>query len=367
MGLLEQTTQLRSSRTYDDTFSPGASLETPGAGSEHMEFDLNAIRSMLMRHNDGAGAGNWFDALLDGFGLKQIHDKILAFDMPPLPGTQDFVLGAAASGALIPATLLVGGAGTVAVGPASTEDGGYVAADEANFTVAGTLGVGLSTASDGDGVLLNRCSILDADTNDHPDTPAGEQIFGLLQVISGSADGVAIAGVGSENLQMSFVYIDKVTDIITATTLPAGTYHFSLPRQRNFYGLNRGALLSGGALPSIIDPGSSSPRLPFKEFDITAGAIIAAGDPLNINTGAFTTAGARTTLVASYGTIALPASGAEFRDDERIIIDRNGRQESRGVGAGTPRDAYWVSATQIAFNHVLFSGETLYLRMPSAY
>jgi hypothetical protein len=220
---------------------------------------------------------------------------------------------------------------------------------------------------DGDGVLLNRCGILDADTNDHPTAPDGEQIFGLLQCLTGTADGAAVAAAASENLQMSFVYYDKATDVLTAATLPAGTYHFSLPRQRNFYGLNRGALLSGGAIPSIIDPGTAAPRLPFKEFDITAGAVIAANDPLNINTGVFTTAGPRTSLAASHGTIALPAAGSDFRDDERIIVLRNGRQESRGVGAGTPRDAYWVSATQIAFGHVLFPGETLYLRMPSAY
>lgn len=362
---LEQDTQLRSSRAYTDNLAAGVALESPSPPT--MLADLDALRSQLNRAMRGTGAGKWYDPLLDQFGLREIHDKIMVFDMPPLPGTQDIVLGASAGGALVPATKLVGGAGIIAVGAASPQSGGYVAAAEANFTVAGVLGLGLSVAADGDGVLLTRCSLLNAATNDHPETADGEQIFGLLQCLAGTVDGAAVGGVGSENLQMSFAFYAKGSDVLTATTLPAGTYHFGLPRQRNFYSLNRGALLSGGALPSIIDPGSSAPRLPFKEFDITPGSPVIAGDPLNIVTGSFVTAGARTTLSASYGTIALPASGAAFRDDDRIRTYRNGQVLSRGSGAGTPRDVYWVSSTQLAFATNLFQAETLYLRMPSAY
>ena len=361
----EQETQLRSSRVYNDGFVPGAPLESPSP--PNMENDMNALRSMMRRHLDPTLARKWYDAPFNNFGLDQIHDKKLAFIMPQLPGTQDFVLGASASGVLADATMFPGGAGIIAVGPASNADAGYQAADEANFTVAGVLGVGLSTVYDTDGVLLNIVSLLDDATNDHPETAAGEQIFGLLQCLNGTSDGAAIAGAGSENLQMSFAYYDKATDVITGTTLGAGAYHFAPVRLRNFYSLNRGSLISGGALPSIIDPGASAPRLPFKEFDITVGAAIAANDPLDINTGSFVGAGARTTLIASYGTIALPATGAEFQTDERIRVYRNGQLLSKGPGAGTPRDAYWVSSTQIAWSTQIRQNETLYLRMPSAY
>jgi len=371
---LDQEIQIWSGRTtaeYSDTQAAGSGMEAPAAANQHLLWDMNNLRSQLARIMDPATPGNWFQDMaaagFDNFGLKQIHDKIFAFQHPHEPGTTDFTLGGVASGVLVDASMIPGGAGTIAVGPSSAEVGGYIAAEEANFTVAGTLGVGLSDALDGEAILLNKINIIDAATNEPPQTGGGETIYGLLQVVDGTADGASIAAVSSENIQISFVFIDDATDVLTATTLPAGDYHFDLPRQRDFYTLTRGALLSGigQPLPEIITSGGIAIKLPFREFDIT-GTLPAANDPMNITTGTFTTAGAQT-LFSSFGTPALPATGAAFRDDPRIKFWLNGQKLSKGASAGDNRDVYWVSATQVAFEEKLKLTNIIHLEAPGAY
>lgn len=369
MPKLEQEFQVRHSRTYLDNLSPGSGLETPGASNQNVEWDLNALRTIVKRLLDPVGVTKWYQDIAaagyDSFGLKQIHDKTFAFRSPITPGTNDFTLVGSVQGVLIDAAKLVGGSGLIAVGPSSTTEGGYIAATEANFTVAGTLGVGLSTALDGDGILLNKVDILDDATNEPP-SDVGVTVFGLLQALTGTADGAAVAGSGSENLQISFYKIDPGTDTITAVSLPAGVYHFGLPRQRRFYSISRGALISGvDSLPDAIGPGLSPIRLPWREIDITS-ATVAANDPLNVTTGAFTTAGPQT-VFSTYGTPALPAAGASFRDDNRIKVWRNGNLQSKGASASDNRDVYWISATQMAFETVIRIGEIISWEAPASY
>jgi len=256
--------------------------------------------------------------------------------------------------------MVAGGAGVIAVGPSSVTNNAYVAATEANFTIAGTLGVGLSVAASSQAVTLNEVDILVAGTNDPP-LDAGTRVFGLLQALSGTADGTAIAGGGSQNLQISFVKINPNTDVLVAVTLPAGLYQFQLPYQQSFYGLDRGAFLSGGQLPDIIDSGSGTSRLPFRQFNITAGPA-AAGDPLNVQTGAFTTAGAQT-VFASYGTPVMPPTSAQFRDDSRAKIWRNGVLQAKGAA----EDVIWVSATQVSFTKTVKTGDRIQIESLAAF
>jgi hypothetical protein len=366
MPTLEQNGQVRSSRSYLDNLAAGSGLETPAGLS--LEENLNAVRSQLKRIMDPVGATKWYQDMaaagFDSFGLKQIHDKAFVFRSPITPGTNDFTLGASASGVLVDASLLVGGSGVIAVGPSSSTEGGYVAADEANFTVAGTLGVGLSTAKDGDGVLLNKVDVIDDATNEPP-SDGGVTVMGLLQTVTGTGDGSAVAAAASENLQISFFKIDPGTDLITAVSLPAGTYHFGLPRQRSLYTLARGAIMSGvDALPDAIGPSTADLRLPFRHFDLVGA--IAALDPLNIQTGVFTTAGAQT-VFASFGTPILPATGAAFRDDSRVKVWRNGNLQSKGAVAGDSKDIHWISTTQIAFKRVLNPTEEIVLESPASF
>jgi len=375
MSRMEQDTQVKNSRVYNDALAPGVGLETPVAPGDHGEHDFNSLRTMSRYHlTGGVGVRKWYDVPQDQFGLDAIHDKIVLLELAMAVGVADFAIpvGPAATGALVGAAKFAGwGApATIAVGAGSLSVGGFVAQPEPNFTVAGTLGAGLSRAVDVDAKTLNRVAILDDATDDNPQTTGGEHIFGLLQVINGTADNSAISPNPTENLQISFVYFAKATGVLTATTLPAGTYHFSPIRQQDFYHLPRGFALAGGSLPGLIDPSGPFPKLPFKEWDITAGVNIARGDPFNITTGSFTTAGARTAVVGSYGVMALPASGLLFRDDPRIDAWFNGQNLSKSavsVVAASVRDVWWVSATQIAFNRVLKGGEVLKLRMPSGY
>lgn len=363
---ITQGEQIRNSDDYDDSLAAGAGLEL-GEGAGYLAHDMNALRSQINKIIDGGGAANWYDALLDSFGLRQIHDKALIRRMPFRPtgaNAANFTLGAAVSGVLTPNTQYPGGAGTVAVGGGSTENGGFQVADEANFTIAGTLGVGLSQIADPDGTILNSVDIIDAATNEPPKTANDETIFGLLQVVTGTGDGAAIAGAGSENVQISFVYVDKATDAITATTLPAATYHYAPARFYTFYGLPRGALLSPGG--SVADSGEQAPKLPFIEFDISSTPRPLANDPFTITTGVFTTAGAQT-VVSSDGTVALPSSGADFRDDSRIKVYRNGVLQSKGQNAAANRDVYWVSSTQLAFERRLWLIDTIKIVTPESY
>lgn len=358
--LLRQDTQIRNSDNYDDTLAAGLGLETPAGTS--LEEDMNALRSQVRRVNNASvGGSNWYDAVLDSFDLRAIHDKMLAFRAPLFSGAE-FTLGATLGGVLTDALMFSGN--LLAVGASSTTNGGYLAADAgAGFTVAGTLGT-LNTNSilDAAGVLLNRVRIVASATNEPPKTLNDEDIFGLLQVVQGTADGTAIAGAGSENTRMSFAYYDKVTDALTLTTLPAGDYQFFPVRQFNFYSLNRGALISD-LPPEVVDPSQTPVRLPWREYQVTS-VTVSAGDPVNVSTGVWTTAGAQTNT-STFGTPALPATGAQFRDDNRIKAWRNGQMQQKAATAGA--DVYYISTTQMAWNVVLRKGDIVAWETPSSY
>jgi len=126
MPKITQEEQVRNSDSYDDTLSAGSGLEL-AENAGNLQDDLNALRSQVRRIIKGTG-GDWYSALLNDFGLDQIHDKPFVFRMPLRPtgaNAANFTLGGAAGGVLTPNTQYPGGSGTVAVGGGSTEDGGF--------------------------------------------------------------------------------------------------------------------------------------------------------------------------------------------------------------------------------------------------
>jgi len=361
-----ETQILNTHLAYLDNLTPGSGLQEPAAAaSQNLAFDINALRTLLRLHlTGGSGSRKWYDTVLDNFGLDQVHDKKMAYDTGIRAGTQDFTLSGTPGGVLVDGTMLDSVSPKIAVGPSSASSGGYIAAEEAAFTVAGTLGIGTSQAVDAAGIILNLATLVDAATNESPTTGTGEPIFGLVQCLDGSADDVSVAAAASENLQISFVYVDDSTDVITATTLPAGDYHFALRRQTSFYDAPVGMIVGGGAGAEVVDPGATILKVPFREIDIT-GTAPAANDPMTITTGTFVTAGAQT-VAATYGTPALPASGAAFRDDPRIKIWISGILASKGTQASDDRDVYWISTTQVAFEDKL-KDAVIYIEAPASY
>lgn len=363
-----ETQILNTTLAYLDNLTPGSGLEeTAVVANQNLAYDINALRTLLRLHlTGGAGSRKWYDTVLDNFGLDQVHDKKLAYDTGVRAGTQDFTLGSTLGGVLVDGTMLDSVSPKIAVGASSISSGGYIAAEEASFTVAGTLGIGTSQATDAAGIILNIATIVLAATNEAPVTPTGEPIFGLLQCLDGSTDDVSVAAAASENLQISFVYIDDSSDVITATTLPAAAYHFAARRQSSFYEAPVGMIVGGGGGSEVVDPGATIIKIPFREIDIT-GTTPAANDPMTITTGTFVTAGAQT-VAATYGTPALPVSGAAFRDDPRIKIWINGLLASKGTQASDNRDVYWISATQVAFEEQLKTNKTVvYIEAPASY
>ena len=156
-----------------------------------------------------------------------LANKGFLVQMPFIPGTMAFTLGAPSDVHGLAAAELVGGAGTFAIGGAATTTiGGYVAAVEAGFA-AGAPVAGVTTQVDANDVS-NLVLLKDAATDDIMETAAGEEIFGLLHAANGVADGAAMAFGGAVNAEISIIYFPIATPAVpTNYTLPAGTYYFA--------------------------------------------------------------------------------------------------------------------------------------------
>lgn len=87
--------------------------------------------------------------------------------------------------------------------------------------------------------------------------------------------------------------------------------------------------------------------IPFRQINITSGPA-QVGDSFDIQTGVFDIAGAQT-IVAGFGLPILPDNEADFINDNRVKIWRNGNLQSKGPGA----DVEYVSETQISFTAVI--------------
>lgn len=106
-------------------------------------------------------------------------------------------------------------------------------------------------------------------------------------------------------------------------------------------------------------------RLPRRGFAI--GTPPAANDPMDINTGTFNTAGAQATI-SGYGTLALPATAVQFRDDNRVRVWLDGQVQIKGANPGDPNtDVYMVSPTKIAFNSRIYAKSVIEIETLTAF
>jgi hypothetical protein len=263
---------------------------------------------------------------LDDFLDRRIVKSI------PFVITQELAISSAQFG-LIPSTILTG---TIGVGTAALTNGSYIAA-----ALAGAVGTAATTSiSDSHGNILNLVQI--RDTNGDPlfvgSGASAKTIYGLIQCSSGVADGAAIGGVGSENLQISFVYYNAGT--ITLTTLNQ-TIQFQankLYKQRNVPTIE---MDTGSVVPDIMAKDTTPIT---RKFIVTTAFV--ANEVITLSTGAGASSGAST---PSGDTITLPASDVAMVADNTCRIRYNGVQERKGSG----NDFVWDSTTTGHFTHIL--------------
>jgi len=96
------------------------------------------------------------------------------------------------------------------------------------------------------------------------------------------------------------------------------------------------------------------------------GTIPLADDPMDINTGAFDTAGAQTVLETG-GTLLLPNTEAEFLDNAFIKIFRNGVYQFKGASVSPDALVYYVNTTQLAFSFKLKKNDVITVETPETY
>lgn len=241
----------------------------------------------------------------------------------------------------IPSTIV---AGNLAVGISSTKvTGGIVVA-----TVAGSFATGsLEIITNSDGQIMNMVAVRDAVTNQAIfDGVNLDQVFGLLQSSSGTADGTAIGGVGVENMRLQLAKYDN-TDTLTAVSY-TGAVEFEVNK-----------LYSELTMPSYVFEGKSvSPDIiattvkKQRKFIVTNPFI--ANEVITISTGSGATAGAST---VTGDTILLPSSAGSFNINGDIVVFISQGYQSKG---STPQDdVTWVSTNSFSVNRALDIDEVI--------
>lgn len=248
---------------------------------------------------------------------------------------------AGASFVKIPSTVV---AGDLAVGSSSTKvTGGVVVA-----SVAGSFATGsLEIITNSDGEIMNMVAVRNADTNEPIfDGTSQDQVFGLLQSSSGTADGTAIGGIGVENMRLQLAKYDN-TDTLTAVSY-TGDVEFEVNK-----------LYSELTMPSYVKEGRSvSPDIVAttikkqRKFIVTNPFV--ANEVITISTGAGATAGACT---VTGDTILLPSSAGAFNINGDIAIFISQGYQSKGSTAQD--DVTWVSTNSFSVNRALDIDEVI--------
>jgi hypothetical protein len=211
---VSQPNQIFSSENYDDALPVGSTLQT---GATHLERDLNAIRTQLRQILWAGVSGSWYDAVTAPSGsnsarglntinvdLSDLEQKRFLFrrqnlNLVEIATGSNFALLSVSLGTapanfavvshpLLPATLATGSL----VAALSGTEGSYGA-----HSMAQTSG---STAITPKNLVLVR----DAWTGLHLTGSGGRDVYGLLQVESGTLTGEAFNDT-TKRTQISFV------------------------------------------------------------------------------------------------------------------------------------------------------------------
>lgn len=228
---ISQPNQIFSSENYDDTLLTGQALQT---SSLTLESDLNAIRTQIRQMLWAGVSGSWYDAVTAPSGsnsarglntinidLSDLEQKRFLFRRQNLnlisvaTGSNFALLSvslgtapadfAVVSHPLLPATMLTG----TIVAALSASEGSYGA-----HSVATTSGSSVLTPK-------NLVIIRDAYTGQHITGSNGHDVYGLLQVESGTLNGQSFND-STHRTQLSFVYEIVTNNTSSLVAAPAG-------------------------------------------------------------------------------------------------------------------------------------------------
>lgn len=248
---------------------------------------------------------------------------------------------------LLPNTIV---SGTISLGLTTTQRNGAIFATALGGSV-GTASTNNTANSIGD--ILNLVQIRDSTTHD-PILDSGREVYGLLQVSNSVVDGNSVAGVGVENLQISFV-VDDGTGTLTLVNLTS-TVEFTLPlvySSRNVPDLKKAG--------SNIDKDVISVSIPsITNTYYTVTAKFEANEIIDLTNGNGSIAG---TSTKDGVTPLLPSTSALFKSNGNVVILRNGLEGTKGTGG----DFEWVSASSIRTNRKIKVGEILQIKAQSSY
>lgn len=229
---VSQPNQIFSSEDYNDALSVGSSLQTT---STNLESDLNAIRTQIRQILWAGVSGSWYDAVTAPSGsnsarglntinldLSDLEQKRFLFRRQNLNIVQiatgsNFALLSVSLGTapadfavvshpLLPATMLTGTLAALLSG----SEGTYGA-----HSMAQTSGSSPITPK-------NLVVIRDAYTGLHLTGSDGRDVYGLMQVESGSLSGDSFNDT-NRRTQISFVHEVVVNNTSSLTPAPAGT------------------------------------------------------------------------------------------------------------------------------------------------
>jgi hypothetical protein len=231
-------------------------------------------------------------------------------------------------------------AGNISLGISSTYNGGVVAA-----ALAGAVGTAATTKiTDALGNVANLVAIRDSVTKD-PVSYNNSEVFGLIQAASTAADGDAIGAAASENIQISFVYLNA-SSVLTLCAL-TGTVEFQVRKMYTDENLPVYEVEGGNAAPDMVAPSALSAKV--AKYVVTTA--FAANEVITLTTGAGAASGA-TTPSGDYATVALGASANAFRDNNDIEVVENGVEQVKST------DFIWDSTTTGHFIIALDAGDT---------
>lgn len=231
---------------------------------------------------------------------------------------------------------------TIAKGKTTTTNGGvFCAALAGAFNAAAT-----DSVSDDLGNVLNMVELRDAVTHD-PVMDAGtdREVYGLIQCDNTAADGAAIGAVASENVQISFVYVDSAGAFQLATVNQTVEFVHNRPYLDRY--LPTIVLEGGSRVQDVLNAAEKTRR----GFQVTTAYPALAS--ILVTTGAGAPSGASTPDGKTLN--ALPAG---FDTDDLWQVRLNGVVQRKGSGppAGAIEVSY-VDGTHIQFRDQLDVGD----------